>query len=275
MTSPNSDFAGLVPTLRWTEVGNLTGPLDAGEVTYQRDLNGERYKNGVLKLNLKLRARFKNKFGPDFLPERWNLPHVSRRSDGTLATMDGGGRVQFAKIKRGAAYRVPYLEYVGFTLAEEIAHYGAQRYAKQLSYEDYHSGLQQDVNSDAASHSRIAAEFGFVIKGRQGRPGSFGAGSPVVVEQEANGDWRETVAAVAQVRDVFPDAAVTNQGYLRAVAVLLNHTKYAEHIQELLVMVDPADITPQGGSGGNNWRIVRDQLIELYQDKWPDIDFIA
>jgi hypothetical protein len=275
MPDLNSDFTGLVPTLRWTEVGNLTGPLDAGEVTYQRDLNNEHYKNGVLKLNLKLRARFKNKFGPEFLPERWNLPHVSVRKDGTLAVMDGGGRVQFAKIKKGASYLVPFLQWEGLTLAQEIAHYGAQRYAKQLSYEDYHTGLQQDVNSDAAAHSRIAAEYGFLIRGRQGRPGSFGAGSPVVVEQEANGDWRETVAAVAQVRDNYPDAAVTNQGYLRAVAVLLNHTKYAEHIQELLNTTDPADITPQGGSGGNNWRIVRDRLQELYADRWPEVNFIA
>lgn len=266
-------FGKYIPKLRWTEVQDLVLPLYRGKVPYQRDLGGH-YKNGKPKLGAKMSARFATKFGKVFLPERWTPPLVSRRVDGTLAVMDGSGRVQFAYAKEGANFLVPYLEYEGFTLTDEVAFFNAQYYAKRLGYADFMNALVTDESTEEFSAKKTLAEYGFEIGSKRD---NIAAGT-VKWMIERTDDINKIGELLADLRVRFDgDTCVTNKSYIQGLAIMLRDNRFdPEKLKALILEIAPESVTPHGQRlGGDLYNMVINALTALYHERYPVVNFIA
>lgn len=241
----NPDFR--VGTVRWTAVHNLTDPVDRGLVTYQRD-QGYALKNGKLQQGRGLAQRFR-KYGDKFLTDRWSYPEVSRRTDGVLAVMNGNGRCHFALKKKGRGYLVPYLEYEGMSLADEVTHFLAQRHAKQLTTADYDQAeVKAGVPEVLAMHAAVE-EVGFEVGTKHGQ---LSVGTANLLK--GSGYLRPVLDVLSAVRDSHPSdpaSKLTHRGYVLAIqALLANPEVNNEDVREVLVKWSPSTLIADSQGAG-------------------------
>jgi hypothetical protein len=197
--------------IEWLKVGNLTHPVDTGQVAYQRNTG----KNG--KEPRAVRTRYK-KLG-DFDPKLLRFREVSRRADGTLACMDGNGSNHWVQEMFGPDALVPCKVYEGLTQAQEATMFlGFQRMKLVTKTEQYNAGAIAGEHTIMLLQS-IAAEYGFDMSAAR-KPNCV---PPFSAEQILKAYGEGTVRRVLRFAKTHyeGDAKQTTGSFLQGLAAVL------------------------------------------------------
>lgn len=263
------DFFKHEPVVKWAKASILVALVDSGGVLYQRSLPRVLKDGTRAKQNAALTTRFQKylegtKRGHEFMPARWNMPLVNKREDGTLALMDGNGRCHFAIRYRGADYEVPYLEYDGLSLYEEMQIFTAQRYAKKIGPGEFYNAEMEGGEESTVTMTAMVEAHGFEL-GSKLKQIAYGTAQKLYADE----NLAPTLAILQKIKVAFPDdSRLTHAGFIHGVSEAVKRTDLM-HTDILaayvLTAVSPETITadmPNGSAQAT--RYVFQQLKEYY-----------
>lgn len=271
MSTEFFDFFKHEPQVKWAKASHLIEPVDNGGVLYQRSLPRTLKDGTRAKRNAALTARFRKYLegterGHEFMPERWSMPLVNKRPDGTLALMDGNGRCHFAVKYKGADYVVPYLEYDGLSLYEEMQIFTAQRYAKSVgSSEFYNAELEGGEESTVAMKATVEAH-GFEL-GTKRNQISVGAARTLLADETL----AATLGVLQKVKVAFPnDTRLTHAGFILGISEAVKRADLMHKdilVAYVLEVVSPETITADMPNGSNQASKYVFQKLKEYHTK--------
>lgn len=241
-------------TTEYLRVGNLTRPVDFGEVPYQRN----RGTNGKMPKMVRARYRKLGQFDASKLRHR----EVSRRADGTLACMDGNGSNHWVQDLFGPDSLVPCKVYEGLTLAQEAAKFiGFQKMKLVTKTEQFHAG---NIAGEEAflRLGRVAEKYGFTVSTSR-QPGAI---PPSALERmwDSHGETSLHRVLYFAYTHFADDPKQTNGSFLQGLARVLLNSDTDE--ARLVRAVEGTDVTAliDNRAGGAAVTAVAENLNLLY-----------
>lgn len=222
-------------SIEYIPVGELTTPVDSGQVPYQRDQGDD----GNPPAQMAARTAKYGEYDHRILRYR----EVNRRRDGVLAAMDGNGSNHWLEDMFGYGYLVPCKVYNNLPIEEEAKMFELFQHIKQVSLSDRYNADVIAGESTALAIQKVFEEEDFSIGSRAPDKVSYSAAKYAIMLGEAD-LLRRTIKMVK----VFPQTSRrrTNSELFKAIADALANSNVTDAgVRDVLAHSEPDDLLEQ------------------------------